>query len=62
MGSDELYCPNKTLCEASILKGSWDLVTRAIIRVTILIIPIRVLTTLLAKSHDPLLTEPLKKP
>ena len=36
-----------------ILKGSWDLVTRVIIRVTILIAPIKVLITLLTKSHDP---------
>ena len=36
-----------------ILKGSWDLVTRVIIRVTILITPIKVLITLLTKSHDP---------
>ena len=39
-------------CEA-LLKGSWDLVTRVIIRVTILITPIKVLITLLTKSHDP---------
>ena len=39
--------------ERSLLKGSWDLVARAIIRVTILIAPIQVLITLLAKSHDP---------
>ena len=36
-----------------LLKGSWDLVTRVIIRVTILITPIKVLITLLTKSHDP---------
>ena len=36
-----------------VLKGSWDLVTRVIIRVTILITPIKVLITLLTKSHDP---------
>ena len=30
---------------ASLLKGSWDLVTRVIIRVTILITPIKVLIT-----------------
>ena len=35
------------------LKGSWDLVTRVIIRVTILITPVKVLITLLSKSHDP---------
>ena len=34
-----------------LLKGSWDLVTRVIIRVTILITPIKVLITLLTKSH-----------
>ena len=36
-----------------LLKGSWDLVTGVIIRVTILITPIKVLITLLTKSHDP---------
>ena len=36
-----------------LLKGSWDLVTRVIIRVTILITPIKVIRTLLTKSHDP---------
>ena len=36
-----------------LLKGSWDLVTRVIVRVTILITPIKVLITLLTKSHDP---------
>ena len=36
-----------------VLKGSWDLVTRVFIRVTILITPIKVLITLLTKSHDP---------
>ena len=36
----------------SFLKGSWYLVTRVIIRVTILITPIRVLITSLTKSHD----------
>ena len=35
------------------LKGSWDLVSRVIIRVAILITPIKVLITLLTKSHDP---------
>ena len=39
--------------EDIILKGSWDLVSRVIIRVTILITPIKVLITLLTKSHDP---------
>ena len=37
-----------------LLKGSWDLVIRVIIRVTILITSIKVLITLLTKSHDPL--------
>ena len=37
----------------TILKGSWDLVSRVIIRVTILITPIKGLITLLTKSHDP---------
>ena len=36
-----------------LLKGSWDLVTRATTRVTIHITPIKVLITLLTKSHDP---------
>ena len=36
-----------------VLKGSWDLVTTVIIRVTILITPIKALITLLTKSHDP---------
>ena len=40
-------------CGPSLLKGSWDLATRVIIRVTILITPIKVLITLLTKSHDP---------
>ena len=39
------------LCSA--LRGSWDLVTRGIIKVTTLITPLRVLITLLTKSHDP---------
>ena len=34
-----------------LLGGSWDLVTRVIIRVTTLITPLRVLITLLTKSH-----------
>ena len=34
-------------------KVSWDLVSRVIIRVTILITPVRGLITLLTKSHDP---------
>ena len=36
-----------------LLKGSWNLVTTVIIRVTRLITPIKVLITLLTKSHDP---------
>ena len=36
-----------------LIKESWDLVTRDMIRVTILITPIRVLITLLTKPHDP---------
>ena len=36
-----------------LLKGSWDLVTGVIIRVTILITPIKVLITSLTKSRDP---------
>ena len=35
------------------LRGSWDLVTGVIIKVTTLITPLRVLITLLTKSHDP---------
>ena len=35
------------------LKGSWDLVTGVIIEVATLITPLRVLITLLTKSHDP---------
>ena len=38
---------------AGLLRGSWDLVTRVIIKVTTLITPLRVLITLLTKSHDP---------
>ena len=41
------------LARSLLLKGSWDLVTRVIIRVTILITPIKVLITLLTKFHDP---------
>ena len=37
----------------SVPKGSWDLVTRVRVRVTILITPLKVLITLLTKSHDP---------
>ena len=36
-----------------VLRGSWDLVTRVIMKVTTRITPLRVLITLLAKSHDP---------
>ena len=36
-----------------LLEGSWDLVTRVFIRVTILIAPIKVLITPFTKSHDP---------
>ena len=36
-----------------VLKGSWDLVSRVITGVTILITPRKVLITLLTKSHDP---------
>ena len=36
-----------------VLRGSWDLVTRVLIKVTVLITPLRVLITLLTKSHDP---------
>ena len=46
--------PVKKLCSlAPVLKGSWDLVSRVITKVTILITPIRGLITLLTKSHDP---------
>ena len=38
---------------ATLLKGSWDLVTRVIPRVAILITPIKVPITLLTKSHEP---------
>ena len=37
-----------------VFRGSWDLVTRVISKVTILISPIKVVITLLTKSHDPL--------
>ena len=40
----------------TLLKGSWDLVTRVTIRVTLLIAPIKVLIALFTKSHDPLST------
>ena len=36
-----------------LLKGSWDLATGVIIRITILITPIKVFITLLTKSRDP---------
>ena len=38
-----------------VLKGSWDLVTRVITKATVLILitRIKVLTSLLTKSHDP---------
>ena len=39
-------------------KGSWDFVTRVIVRVTIHITPIRVRITLLTKSHDPPSSKP----
>ena len=45
--------PSKASSIRGLLKGSWDLVTRVIIRVNILITPIKVLITLLTKSHDP---------
>ena len=35
------------------LRGSWDLVTRDIRKVTILLTPVKVLITLVTKSHDP---------
>ena len=38
---------------SGVLRGSWDLVTRVIIKVTTLITPLRVLITLLTKSHEP---------
>ena len=37
----------------TLLGGAWDLVSRGIIRATILITPIKGLITLLTKSHDP---------
>ena len=37
--------------QGAVLKGSWGLVTRVIIRVTILMTPNKVLITLLTKSH-----------
>ena len=41
------------LCVLTLLEGSWDLVSGVINKVTILITPIKVLITLLTKSHDP---------
>ena len=46
--------PVQGLCPYSILRGSWDSETRVISKVTILIPPIEVPITLVAKSHDPL--------
>ena len=40
-------------CVGHVGHVGWDLVTRVIIRVTILITPMKVLITLLTKSHDP---------
>ena len=36
-----------------LLRGSWDLVGQVINKVTILITPLKVLRTLLTKSHGP---------
>ena len=52
LASAPLQRSNKPI-RVALLKGSWDLVTEVIIRVTILITPIKVLITLLTKSHDP---------
>ena len=41
------------LGERLVLKGSWDLVTRVISIISIPITPLKVLITLLTKSHDP---------
>ena len=38
----------------AVLKGSWNLVSKVITKVAILITPIRGLITLLTKSHDAL--------
>ena len=43
-----------------LLKGSWDLVTGVIIRITIHITPIKVLITLLTQSRDPPSTSALQ--
>ena len=54
--ASNLRPPSKTRAaraQMTILKGSWDLVTRVIIKVTILITPVKVLITILTKSHDP---------
>ena len=48
--------------DGTLLKGSWDLVTRVINKVTILRTPIRVLVTLLTKSPDPPSMAHLKTP
>ena len=48
-----LHCLCEFVLLFRLLKRSWDLVTRVIVRVTILITPIKVLITLLTKSHDP---------
>ena len=45
-----------------VFRGSWDLVTRVISKATILIAPIKVLITLLTKSHDPLSLSPEQSP
>ena len=42
-----------SLAKRVLLGGSWDLVSRVIIRVTILITPIKGLRTVLTESHDP---------
>ena len=47
-------CPSSSVEPLTLLKGSWDLVTRDIIKVTIRITPVKVLITLKAKSLDPL--------
>ena len=50
-----MYSPDTELGvgDERLLRGSWDFVTRVIIKVTTLITPLRVLITLLTKSHDP---------
>ena len=42
-----------SLAFQQVLQGSWDLVTRVICKVTIHITPIKVLITLVTRSHDP---------